>query len=130
MTGDEGADLDAALPEDRHPSGLSRAANALGGLRAAANMTPAERSERARKGALAVHAKRDAEREAAGLPPRKKRPPEPSAAELEPWLDEVDRRWPERQWPSGGRRRQAIILARMAVAEMVSEAMKRSGGTA
>lgn len=113
------------------PLGTNRS-RALGGLRAAANMTPEERSERARKAALAGVAKREAERAAAGLPPRRKPAPEPSAEELEPWLDEVDRRWPDRQWPNReARRRQAIILARTAAAEAASAYLsKREAGDA
>jgi hypothetical protein len=94
-------------------------------------MTPEERSARARKASAAREAKPAAEREAAGLPPRRKRPPEPSAAELEPWLDEVDRRWPDRVWPNrDARRRQAIVLLRTAAAEAVAEAFKHRGGGA
>lgn len=109
----------------------SRQASAIGGLRAASNMTSEERSERSRKAATERWRREDEARAAAGLPPRKRRAPEPSAAELEPFLEEVDRRWPARQWPNReARRRQAIILARMAVAEAVSDALKNRGGTA
>ena len=105
----------------------SRAESALGGLRAAANMTPEARSERARNAAAVREAKLNAEREAAGLPPRRKKPAEPSANELEPWLDEVDRRFPDRQWPNReARRRQAIILWRTAVAETIAAAMRNT----
>jgi hypothetical protein len=111
------------------PPAATFRSRALGGLRAAANMTPEERSERARKAALAGVAKREAARAAAGLPPRRKPAPEPSADELEPFLDEVDRRWPNRQWQNReARRRQAIILAREAVAEAAAEALKQRGG--
>jgi hypothetical protein len=111
----------------RQPPTHTRAGQSLGGLRAAANMTPEARSERSRNAAAVREAKRDAEREAAGLPPRRKASPEPSAAELEPWLDEVDRRWPDRQWPNReARRRQAIILARTAIAEAVAAAMRNT----
>lgn len=111
----------------REPATPSRAASSLGGLRAAANMTPEARSERARKAAAVREAKRDAERAEAGLPPRRKRAPEPSAAELEPWLDEVDRRFPDREWPNReARRRQAIILWRTAAAEAVAAAFKNT----
>lgn len=99
----------------------------LGGLRAAANMTPEQRSERARKARAAQLARQDAERAAAGLPPRKRRAPEPSAEDLEPWLEEVDRRYPKREWGREERRREAIILARTAAAEAAAEAMKRRG---
>lgn len=99
---------------------------ALGGLRAAANMSPEARSERARKAALAGVEKRNAERAAAGLPPLKKRTPQPSAEELEPWLEELDRRYPTRQWATGEeRRREAVLLMRTAAAELAAEAMKR-----
>jgi hypothetical protein len=96
----------------------------LAGFAAATSMTPEARSERARKGAAGKWAKDDARREAEGLPPRK--PPKriPSARELEPWLLEVDRRWPDREWRYADERaRQAIILAReyMARAEMQSD---------
>jgi hypothetical protein len=100
---------------------------ALGGLRAASNMSPEERSARARKAALAGVEKRNAERAAIGLPPTKKRPLEPSADELEPWLEEVDRLYPQRKWGREARRRQAIMLARTAAAEAASEALKRRG---
>lgn len=114
------------MSADRMPS---RAANALGGLRAAANMTPEQRTARAQKAQAAGKQKRDAEREAAGLPPRTKRPPEPSAEALEPYLEEVDRRWPAREWPNReARRRQAIILLRMEAAEAITEAFKRQDG--
>lgn len=110
----------------KSPPPASFRSRALGGLRAAANMSPEARSERARKAATAMWAKRNAERAEQGLPPTKKRAPEPSADELEPWLDEVDRLWPDREWPNReSRRRQAIILARAAAAEAASEAMKR-----
>lgn len=90
-------------------------------------MTPEARSERARAAINARWAKRDAERAAAGLPPRKKPATEPSAVELEPWLEEVDRRYPERAWPNReARRRQAIILWRTAVAEAIAEAFKNT----
>lgn len=105
----------------------SRVASSLGGLRAASNMTPEARSERARKAAQAREAKRDAERAAAGLPPRKKPMPEPSAAELAPWLEEVDKRYPDRVWPHReARRRQAVILWRTAVAEHIASAFKNT----
>jgi hypothetical protein len=92
---------------------------ALGGLRAASNMSPEERSARARKAALAGVEKRNAERAAIGLPP--------CADELEPWLEEVDRLYPQRKWGREARRRQAIMLARTAAAEAASEALKRRG---
>lgn len=114
------------MSDEKRTPPATRRGQALGGLRAAANMTPEERSERARKAALIGVAKREAERAAAGLPPRRKPAPEPSAEELEPWLEEVDRRWPKRQWPNReARRRQAIVLLRTAAAEAASEAMKR-----
>lgn len=113
--------------EKRQPPTPTRAGQSLGGLRAAANMTPEQRSDRARKANLARQAKIDAEREEAGLAPRRKPAPEPSAAELEPWLDEVDRRFPDRQWPNReARRRQAIILWRTAVAEIIADAMRNT----
>ncbi|GAA1913549.1 hypothetical protein GCM10009775_02780 [Microbacterium aoyamense] len=104
-----------------------RAHSSLGGIRAAANMTPEQRSERSRAAATKRWARVDAEREAAGLPPRKKRAPEPSAAELEPWLEEVDRRFADRQWPNReARRRTAIILWRTAIAESIAAAMRNT----
>lgn len=112
--------------EKRIPPTPTRAGQSLGGIRAAANMTPEQRSERSRKAAAVREAKRDAEREAAGLPPRKKRAPEPSAEELAPWLEMVDRLYPDRQWPREARRRQAIILARTAVAEAIADAFKNA----
>lgn len=111
----------------KRPPAPSRASAALGGIRAAANMTPEERSERSRAAASKRWAKVDADRAAAGLPPRRKPLPEPSAAELEPWLDATDQKWPDRQWPNReARRRQAIILWRTAVAETIAAAMKNS----
>ncbi len=111
----------------RQPPTPTRAGQSLGGLRAAANMTPEQRSERSRASAAARWAKVDAEREAAGLPPRKRPAPEPSANELEPWLDEVDRRFPDRQWANReARRRQAIILWRTDVAETIAAAMRNT----
>ncbi len=115
--------------ERRQPSDATRASRALGGLTAAANMTPEERSERGRRGAAVTNAKRAAAREAAGLPPAKKRAPEPSAAALEPFLRMVDEKWPNREWGSGeARRRQAILLLRIATAEAVAAAMKNANG--
>ena len=112
----------------KEPSGATRRSRSLAGLRSAANLSPEERSERARKAALAGVAKRNAERAAAGLPPTKKRAPLPSAEELEPWLDEVDRLYPTRQWPSAdARRREAILLMRTAAAKLASDALKRRG---
>lgn len=114
------------MTDEKPPPPSSHRSRALGGLRAAANMTPEQRSERARKAALAGVAKREAERAAAGLPPRRKPAPEPSADDLEPWLEEVDRRFHGREWPNReARRRQAIILARTAAAEAAAEAIKR-----
>lgn len=99
------------------------AQSALGGLRAAANMTAEERSARARAASRARWDRVNAEREAAGLPPTRKRPTEPSADVLEFWLQEVDRRFPDREWPSSeARRRQAILLLRIATAEAAAEA--------
>lgn len=99
---------------------------ALGGLRAAANMSPEERSARARAAAEARWSRENERRAAEGLPPLQKRAPLPSAEELEPWLDELDRRYPKRQWASSeARRREAILLLRTAAAEAASEAMKR-----
>jgi hypothetical protein len=98
----------------------------LAGFRTAANMTPEERSERARVAATKRWALEDERRAAAGLAPLKRRPPEPSAEELEPWLELVDQKWPDRQWPNReARRRQAIILLRTETAELAAEAMKR-----
>lgn len=107
------------------PPPASFRSRALGGLRAAANMTPAERSERARKARAAQLARQDAERAAAGLPPRKRRAMEPSAEDLEPWYEEVDRLYPDREWNREERRREALLLARTAAAEAAAEAMKR-----
>ncbi|AZC14569.1 hypothetical protein DT073_13385 [Microbacterium sp. ABRD28] len=88
-------------------------------------MSPEERAERGRRGAEVTNAKKAAKRAAQGLPPTKKRPPQPSAAALAPWLEEVDRRWPDREWSSPeARRRQAILLLRMATAEAVAQAMR------
>lgn len=111
---------------------LAAHTGALGGLRAATNLTPEERSERGRKAAQARWAKENAKRAAEGLPPRGRRAPEPSAEDLEPWLEEVDRRWPDRAWPNReARRRQAIILARAAAAEAAAEYIaKREAGNA
>lgn len=115
-------------PAKKNASPATSRGRALGGLRAAANLTPEARSERSRLAATARWAKSDAEREAAGLPIRKRRAPEPSAEDLEPFLDDVDRLWPDRQWPNReARRRQAIILARTAAAEAASGALNRSG---
>lgn len=111
----------------KRPPAPSRASAALGGIRAAANMTPEERSERSRAAAVKRWAKIDADRAAAGLPPRRKPLPEPSASELEPWLDECDRRFPDRRWPNReARRRQAIILWRTAIAETIAAAMRNT----
>lgn len=119
----------ASCDTKRQPPTPTRAGQSLGGLRAAANMTPEQRSERARKANLARQAKRDADREAAGLPPSRKPLPEPSASELEPWLDECDRRFPDRQWPNReARRRQAIILWRTSIAETIAAAMRNTNG--
>jgi hypothetical protein len=108
------------------PPPASFRSRALGGLRSASNLTPEQRSERARKAALAGVEKRNAERAALGLPPTKKPLAEPSANDLEPWLDEVDRLYPDREWPNReARRRQAIMLARTAAAEAASDALKR-----
>lgn len=113
------------------PLGSSHS-RALGGLRAAANLTPEERSERSRKAASARWARENARRAAAGLPPVGRSLPEPSAEVLEPFLEEVDRRWPDREWPNReARRRQAIILARTAAAEAAaSYVAKRETGDA
>lgn len=100
---------------------------ALGGLRAASNMTPEERSERSRTASIARWARENERRAAAGLAPTRKHRTEPSADELEMWVEEVDRLYPDREWRSDARRRQAIILARTAAAEAASEAMKRRG---
>lgn len=106
-----------------------RRASALGGFRAASNMSPEERSERSRAGATARWAKENERRAAEGLAPTKKSTPELSAEELEPFLEEVDRRWPDREWPNReARRRQAIILARAAVAEAAAAAFNGDGG--
>lgn len=103
----------------------SAQASARGGLRAAANMSPEARSERARIAGLANAAKQEAKRIAEGQPPRRVRPPQPSVVELEPWLAEVDRRYPDRQWKTGEeRRREAVLLLRIAAAEAIEAAMK------
>lgn len=124
--------LDELLSPDykpkRQPPTPTRTGQSLGGLRAAAGMSPEERSARARKAALAGIEKRDAEREAAGLPPRKKRPPEPSAEELEPFYELLDAKYPKRQWASREvRRREAILLMRIMIAENAAKAFKNSG---
>jgi len=93
-------------------------------------MTAEERSARSRAAAQERWRRENERRAAEGLPPTRKHAPEPSAQDLEPWLEEVDRRFPDRQWPNReARRRQAIILARAAAAEAIAEAFK-SGGTA
>lgn len=106
-----------------------RASSSLGGLRAASNMTAEERSARSRAAAQERWRRENERRAAEGLPPTKKHASEPSAQDLEPWLELVDEKWPDRQWPPGARRRQAIILARAAAAEAIAEAF-RNGGTA
>jgi hypothetical protein len=89
-------------------------------------MTPQERSEAASRAAKAKWAKVNAEREAAGLPLTKPVAPLMSATELEPWLEEIDRRWPDRVWNGyEERRREAMILARLAAAESLREYDKR-----
>lgn len=98
---------------------------ALGGLRAASNMTPKERSERSRAASVARWARENERRVAAGEPPTRTSRTEPSAEDLEPWHDATDARWPDRTWKSGERRRQAIILWRTAAAEAASDAIKR-----
>lgn len=113
--------------ENRKPPATHRGSS-LGGLRAAANLTPEQRAERSRAASNARWARENERRTAAGLPPTKKHAPEPSADDLEPWLELVDEKWPDREWPNReARRRQAIILARSAAAEAASEAMKRRG---
>lgn len=108
--------------EKRQPN-ATPAQSALGGLRAAANMTAEQRAERARAAARKRWDRVNAEREAAGLPPTRKRPSEPSADVLEFWLQEVDRLFPAREWPSSeARRRQAVLLLRIATAEAAAEA--------
>lgn len=111
------------------PLGSSHS-RALGGLRSAANLTPEQRSERARHAVSVRWARENARRAAAGLPPVGRSTPEPSAEDLEPWLEEVDRRWPDREWPNReARRRQAIILARTAAAEAAAAYVaKREAG--
>ena len=67
-----------------------RRAASLGGLSAAANLTPDERVERARIAGLASAAKRRATREAAGLPePHRNRrlEPLPDPSSLEPYRE-------------------------------------------
>lgn len=114
--------MSAKKPPSTHRSSV------LGGLRAAANLTPEERSERGRKAAAARWERERARRAAEGLPPLKSRKPEPSTEDLEPWLELVDQKWPDREWPNReSRRRQAIILLRTAAAEAASEALKRRG---
>lgn len=113
--------------DNRKPPATHRG-NSLGGLRAAANMTPEQRAERSRKASEARWARENERRAAAGLPPTKRQAPEPSADDLEPWLEEVDRRYPDRAWPNReARRREAIILARTAAAEAAAEAVRRRG---
>ncbi|MFC4137137.1 MULTISPECIES: hypothetical protein [unclassified Microbacterium] len=113
--------------EKRTPPATHRGSS-LGGLRAAANMPPEVRSERARKASEARWARENERRAAAGLPPTKKHRPEPSADDLEPWLEEVDRRYPDREWPNReARRREAIIIARTAAAEAAADAVRRRG---
>ncbi|WP_404472361.1 hypothetical protein [Microbacterium aerolatum] len=117
--------MSAETPKTPPPSTFR--SRALGGLRAAANMTPEQRSERARKARAVQLEREDAKRAAAGLPPRKRRAPEPSIEELEPWLEKVDQMYPDREWNREARRRQAIMLARTAAAEAASKSMKRRG---
>lgn len=95
-------------------------------------MSPEARSARGRAAAEERWRRENERRAAAGLPPTKKHLPEPSAEELEPWLEETDRRFPDREWPHReARRRQAIILYRAALAETIADAMRRtSGGSA
>ncbi|MBT2494241.1 hypothetical protein J7E45_01350 [Microbacterium sp. ISL-59] len=107
------------------PPPASFRSRSLGGLRAAANMTPQERSDRAKRARAVQLQREDARRAEAGLPPRKRRAPEPSAEDLDPWLEKVDELFPGREWGREERRRQAIVLARTAAAEAASESMKR-----
>lgn len=101
----------------------------LGGYAAAANLSPEERSERARRAVQARWAAENARRAAEGLPPTKKTEPLLSAEELEPWLEEVDRRYPKRQWPNKeARRRQALLLARQAAAQAAQAALRGRDG--
>ncbi|RUR01422.1 hypothetical protein [Labedella endophytica] len=102
----------------------------LRGLASAARLSPEERVERARKAGLAAAAKRRRERAAAGLPEhstkRSADTPQPSARALEPWLAEVDRRWPDREFTAEARRREAILLLRQHTAAVnLAEAAKR-----
>lgn len=93
-------------------------------------MSPEERSERSRAASVARWARENERRAAAGLPATRNGRAEPSAEDLEPWLEEVDLRWPDREWPNrDARRRQAVILARTAAAEAASEALKRRGNS-
>lgn len=83
----------------------------VAGLASAAARTPEENSAMMSRLANARWAKRRAEREAAGLPPRSTPvKPEPSARALEYWLGVIDREQPDREWKSGEERRSAALL--------------------
>lgn len=90
----------------------------LGGYAAMSKLTPEERSERARKAVETRWSRENARRAAAGEAPTKKTEPILSAEELAPWLEEVDRRFPDQRWPNKeSRRRQALLLARQSAAQ-------------
>ncbi len=98
----------------------------LGGYVTASRMSPEERSERARQASAARWEAENERRRALGLPPTRRRLPLLSTEELEPWLEAVDRRFPDRQWSSHEeRRRQALLLARMAAAAASHEYLTR-----
>lgn len=121
----EAATVDPAVC-DRTPPPASRSSRSLGGIAAAANMTPEARRERARKAAAARWEKEDARRAAEGEPPTKKTPKPLPDDELDQWCLEVDRRFgADYPWrfPSD-RKRQAVALAREAAARRVAEAMR------
>ena len=97
-----------------------------GGLTSSANMTPAERTERARKAVAARWAAENARRAELGLAPTKRTEQILSATELEPWLEEVDRQFPDQRWENKEqRRRQALLLARQAAADILDGVFKR-----
>lgn len=101
-----------------------------GAFAAHSNRTPEERSAIARKAAEARWAAENKRRAELGIAPTKRTVPLLSAEELEPWLEEVDRRFPDTKWSSQEqRRRQALLLARRAAAAAIDDVLKRNGPT-
>ena len=83
----------------------------VAGLASAAARTPEENSAMMSRAANARWAKRRAEREAAGLPPRSTTPkPLPSARARDYWLSVIDREQPDREWKSADERLAAAML--------------------